>query len=175
MDNSRASWAEIDLRAIATNIEAIKQLLAPETRLMAVVKANAYGHGMIRVAQACVAAGAAYLGVATLEEALALRAANIRIPILVLGFISADYAALAVSNHIDVSIFNLASAQAYSRAASSANPARLHIKMDTGMARIGFQEDEEALAIMKEINGEGGIHQTGGNATRLIKKSLGNH
>ncbi len=76
MDNSRASWAEIDLGAIRTNIEAIKQLLNPQTMLMTIVKADAYGHGMIRVAQTCVAAGVAYLGVATLEEALALRAAT---------------------------------------------------------------------------------------------------
>lgn len=152
MDNSRASWAEIDLGAIGTNIEAIKQLLKPETMLMAIVKADAYGHGMIRVAQACVAAGVTYLGVATLEEALALRTANIQIPILVLGYISADYARMAVDNHIDVTVFNLESAQVYSRAATPANPARLHIKMDTGMARIGLQADEAAAEIIKEIN-----------------------
>lgn len=152
MDNSRASWAEIDLGAITTNIAAIKQMLKPETMLMTIVKADAYGHGMIRVAQACVAAGADYLGVATLEEALALRSANMQIPILVLGYISADYAAMAVNNNIDVTVFNLESARIYSRAANPDNPAGLHIKMDTGMARIGLPADEAAVDIVKEIN-----------------------
>lgn len=152
MDNSRASWAEIDLGAIRRNIKAIRKLLDSQTMLMTVVKANAYGHGMVKVAQACVAEGAAYLGVATLEEALDLRANNIRIPIQVLGFISADYAELAVSNHIDVSIFDLENAKAYSRVASPANPARLHIKIDTGMGRIGFQDKEDAAAIIAEIS-----------------------
>lgn len=152
MDNSRASWAEIDLGAIRTNIKAIKQLLKPETMLMTIVKADAYGHGMIRVAQACIEAGASCLGVATLEEALTLRSANISIPILVLGHISADCAETAVRNHIDVTVFNLESAKFYSRAANPANPANLHIKLDTGMARIGLQSDEAAAAIIQEIN-----------------------
>ncbi len=151
MDNSQASWAEIDLKAIQSNITAITRLLSPGTILMSVVKADAYGHGMIRVAQACIEAGAGYLGVATLEEALALRAEHIQVPILVFGYIPIDQAEVVVRNQIDATIYNIEAAQSYSRAASAANPARLHIKLDTGMSRIGFQADEISLQIVKSI------------------------
>lgn len=151
MDNTLTSWAEIDLRAIRNNIAAIKRLLNPSTMMMSVVKANAYGHGMIRVARTCIEAGAAYLGVATLEEALALRAEHIMVPILVLGYIPLEQAELAVKNHIDATVYNMETAQTYSRLASSDYPARLHIKLDTGMGRIGFQADEAALRMVKEI------------------------
>lgn len=80
------SWAEIDLGAIRSNIGAIKSLLRPQTGLMAVVKANAYGHGMLEVSKLCIEAGAAYLAVANPEEALTLREGGIGAPILVLGW-----------------------------------------------------------------------------------------
>ncbi|CFX90038.1 Alanine racemase [Syntrophomonas zehnderi OL-4] len=152
MDNPLTSWAEIDLRAIRENIAAIKRLLDPAVKIMSVVKANAYGHGMIRVAQTCIEEGATYLGVATLEEALALRAEHITAPILVLGYIPLSQAEIAVQNHIDVTVYNLEAAQTYARVANSKNPARLHIKIDTGMGRIGFQADEAALQTVMEIN-----------------------
>ncbi|HEX3011772.1 MAG TPA: alanine racemase [Syntrophomonadaceae bacterium] len=152
MDNSQASWAEIDLGAIQKNIASIKGLLAPSTMLMAVVKANAYGHGMIRVAQSCIEAGAAYLGVASLEEALALRAEHIKVPILVFGYIPRAQAEAVVNNQVEAAVYNLEAALAYSQAASQDNPALLHIKLDTGMGRIGFQTDEAALDIVKEIS-----------------------
>lgn len=119
---------------------------------MLVVKANAYGHGMIRVAQVCAEAGAAYLGVASLEEALELRAADSRTPILVLGYILPEYAELAVRNHIDVSVYHLEGARVYSQAADPDHPARLHIKLDTGMGRIGFKNDAEAVTMIQEMD-----------------------
>lgn len=152
MDNPLTSWAEIDLRAIRANIAAIRRLLDPAVNMMTIVKANAYGHGMIKVAQTCIEAGAAYLGVATLEEALALRTEHITAPILVLGYIPLSQAEIAVQNHIDVTVYNLEAAQAYAEAASSKTPARLHIKIDTGMGRIGFLPDEAALQTVMEIN-----------------------
>ena len=79
------SWAEIDLRAIRSNLAGIKSLLAPSTRLMAVVKANAYGHGMLEVARVCLAEGATYLGVANPHEALTLREAGHQSPDLGAG------------------------------------------------------------------------------------------
>ncbi|HZK86925.1 MAG TPA: alanine racemase, partial [Syntrophomonas sp.] len=126
------------------NIAGIRNLLQPETMMMAVVKANAYGHGMLRVAQTCLESGANYLAVANLTEALVLRQEKIMAPILVLGVVPEEQADLLLSQHIDVSVVNLESAQVYSRAASPADPARLHIKLDTGMGRIGFQADDEA-------------------------------
>jgi alanine racemase len=151
MDNRCTSWAEIDLGALKRNIAGIRNLLQPETMMMAVVKANAYGHGMLRVAQTCLENGANYLAVANLAEALVLRNENIIAPILILGIVPEEQAELMVNQHIDASVVNLESAQVYSRAASPAHPARLHIKLDTGMGRIGFQADDEAVATIKAI------------------------
>jgi len=88
VDPRSRAWVEIDLGAITANIEQIRQQLTPTTEIMAIVKADAYGHGAEQVAKTAIAAGAAWLGVATLEEGLALRAAGIDAPILVLGMVS---------------------------------------------------------------------------------------
>lgn len=152
MDNTLTSWAEIDLGALRKNIAAIRHLLNPETMLMSVVKANAYGHGMVKVAQTCIEEGAAYLGVANLEEALELRAEHLTVPILVLGYIPLQQAELVISHQIDATIYSWEAARVYSSLASPDNPARLHIKLDTGMSRIGFQPDEYSLQIVKEIS-----------------------
>ncbi len=151
MDNSYSSWAEIDLRAIQNNVAAIKSLLDPHTMLMSVVKANAYGHGMIQVARSCIDAGAAYLGVATLEEALALRAEHIKVPILVFGYVPLQRAELLVSHQIEAAVYNIEAAQAFSQAASPSNPAQVHIKLDTGMGRIGFQAEPASLPMIAAI------------------------
>ena len=136
------SWAEIDLRAIRSNVAGIKRLLTPTTRLMAVVKANAYGHGMLEVARVCLEEGATYLGVASPREALTLRENDITAQILVLGYIPEDCADLMVENRIDTTVFDLDTALALSKAAVSLDKeARVHLKIDTGMGRIGFKPD----------------------------------
>jgi alanine racemase len=158
MDNCLISWAEIDLRAIRNNITAIKNLLSPSTRLMAVVKANAYGHGMIQVAEACLQEGANYLAVATPKEAVTLREAGITAPILVLGYIPEEYAGILVKNRIEAAVFNLSTAQALSRAAVEfSSEARLHLKIDTGMGRIGFRPDASSLKAIKDMGNLPGI------------------
>ncbi|MGI9953170.1 alanine racemase [Moorellaceae bacterium AZ2] len=145
---SRPVWAEVDLRAIAHNTRQLKNLLAPRTELMAVVKANAYGHGAVPVARTALASGASWLGVATLDEALELRRAGLRAPILILGYLSLEDAPVVVEEGISQTVFNLEQAQALSRAALAlGRPARLHLKIDTGMGRLGvFPRDAVDVA-----------------------------
>jgi alanine racemase len=153
MDNSMISWAEIDLRAIRSNLAGIKNLMTPRARLMAIVKANAYGHGMIEVARVCLDEGAAYLGVATPDEALALRSHGIEVDILVMGYVPESSADVMVENRIDATVFNLDTARALSEAAHRlGREAHIHLKIDTGMGRIGFKPDPEALETIKQIS-----------------------
>jgi len=158
MDNTPISWAEIDLRAIRSNLKGIKGLLASKTRLMAAVKANAYGHGMVEVAQACLQEGVSYLAVASPREALALREASINAQILVLGYMPLDYAELMVENRIEVAVFDMETVHALSKAAYELDgEARLHIKIDTGMGRIGFPPDNATIDLIGQISRFPGI------------------
>lgn len=157
MDNRRPTWAEIDLKAIKHNIGSIREAAAG-ARVMAVVKANAYGHGMLEVSRLCLEEGIDYLAVASLDEAMSLRDAGINVPILVLGYIPEEYASTIVANNIRVTIFNLSLARALSRAAVMlSKEAYLHIKIDTGMGRLGFLPDEKTLDIIGEIAALPGI------------------
>lgn len=153
---SRPVWAEVDLRAIAHNTQQLKKLLAPRTELMAIVKANAYGHGAVPVASTALANGASWLGVATLEEALELRQNGITAPILILGYLSPEDARAVVEADISQTIFALEQARALSQAAQTlGRQARLHLKIDTGMGRLGFlpQETIAAARAIAELPG----------------------
>jgi len=128
--------ARIRLEALAGNIEVLRRTVAP-AQLMAVVKADAYGHGMLPVARAATDAGADWLGVADLDEALALRAAGIRTPVLAwLHGAEPDFRT-AVEAGIDVAVSTPAQLQAAARAG-----AVVHLKVDTGLSRNGFAADE---------------------------------
>lgn len=134
----RPAWAEIDLMAIAHNVREIKSLLRKETKLCAVLKADAYGHGAIPVARAALAAGADYLAVAIVSEALELRAAGFREPVLVLGYTPPQQAVQVVESGIEQTVFSIEAARALSRAAIQlGRVAKVHIKIDTGMTRLG--------------------------------------
>jgi len=147
------SWAEIDLRAIRSNLAGIKNLITPTTRLMAIVKANAYGHGMIEVARVCLEEGATYLGVATPDEAISLRNHGITADILVMGYVPESSAEVMVENGVDAAVFNLDTALALSAVAQgSGREAHIHLKIDTGMGRIGFKPNPEDLEIIKKIS-----------------------
>lgn len=135
----RPVWAEIDLGAIAHNLRQIKKLLAPVTKLCVVVKANAYGHGAVAVANTADEAGADFLAVAVLGEALELRNAGITTPILVLGPIPSAHARLAVREDLSQTVYSYETARRCSQAARELDKkARLHIKVDTGMSRLGI-------------------------------------
>jgi len=152
MDNIRPTWAEIDLAVIQRNFTQIRNK-AGKARVMAVVKANAYGHGVREVAGVCAQNGADFFGVATLEEALELYECGFGIPILVLGYIPPAYAREVVRCGIRATVFNEELALAMSKEAGRQGiPGYIHLKMDTGMGRIGFKPGPEALETILRIN-----------------------
>src|SRR5690625_1976304 len=104
MNLYRRTWAEIDLKAIKHNVREIKGTLPADTKIFAVVKANGYGHGAVQVAKAALEAGADYLAVALLEEALELREAGIDAPILVFGYVHPKDAQVAVRNRFKLTV-----------------------------------------------------------------------
>jgi len=139
----RQTWAEIDLDALTHNVKEIKKLLKKETKFCAVVKADAYGHGAIIIAKAALAAGADTLAVSILGEAIELREAGITVPILVLGYTPPSQAPLLVAFHITQAVFSQEVAKAISQAAVAAGvTAKIHLKIDTGMSRIGINCQE---------------------------------
>ncbi|MDD2586594.1 MAG: alanine racemase [Syntrophomonadaceae bacterium] len=161
MDNRRPTWAEIDLGVIRHNICSVREAAAG-AKVMAVVKANGYGHGMLEVSRICLEEGIGYLAVASLDEAMILREAGINLPVLVLGYIPEEYADTVVENNIRTTIFNSHLAKALSRAAVKlSKEAYLHIKIDTGMGRLGFLPDEKALNMIGEIASLPGVKLEG--------------
>jgi alanine racemase len=135
----RPTWAEVDLEALRHNVRTLAGRLRPGAGLLAVVKADAYGHGAVPVARAALEAGASWLGVAVLEEGVALRRAGITARILVMGWTPAERAAEVVAADLDQAVFTLADAEALAAAArAQGRLARLHAKLDTGMGRLGW-------------------------------------
>ncbi len=143
--------ANISLDAIRDNIKKGRELLEPETRLMAVVKADAYGHGAVPVAQAIDDLVDAY-AVAIPEEGAELRQAGITKPVLVLGYTAPELAASAIRQDIMLSVFQSETAEAYGKIAKELGAtAKVHIKLDTGMSRIGYLCNEQSLADIERI------------------------
>lgn len=138
--SSRPTRAIISLDALKHNFNVVKQNTASNTHIMAVVKANAYGHGLIEVGNLFSQFGATYLGVALLEEAIILRKNNIDTPILVLGGVQFEQIIDFINLNIDFTCASLELANEISHVASLLNKnAKIHIKLDTGMGRIGVQ------------------------------------
>ncbi|MDJ0509683.1 MAG: alanine racemase [Crocosphaera sp.] len=133
------AWVEIDLGALTYNVTQIKQLLSPKTALMAVVKADAYGHGAIAVAQTVIKAGAKALAVATLGEGIELREAGITAPILILGAINTPEEIAAIAHwHLEPTLCYPEQAIMVSQTLSQyETPLSVHLKLDTGMSRLG--------------------------------------
>jgi alanine racemase len=152
MHSLRPTWAEIDLKAIAHNIKEIRSLLKTSTKFMAILKANAYGHGMLEVAHTCVKQGVDYLGVALLDEALYLRENGITTPVLILGYTPPSALDEVVEYSFRQTIFDQKTAEALSDAAvKKGRKAFVHIKVDTGMSRTGFFTDEETVKTVAHI------------------------
>jgi alanine racemase len=143
MMNQRPVWAEINLSAIAHNVRQIKSLLQKDTQLCAVVKADAYGHGAVPVARAVLEAGASQLAVAILGEGIELRQSGITAPILILGYTPPEQAPLVVMHDLTQTLFSREMTIALSHAASAAGTvAKVHVKIDTGMNRIGIPSQD---------------------------------
>ena len=131
--------AEIDLKAIAHNIKELRRITHPKARLMAVVKANGYGHGAIEVARCALQNGAAILGVARIEEGIQIRNADIEVPILIFGYTHPELAADLLEYDLTPTVYSFASAQTLSRAAAPLQKTiKIHLKVDTGMGRLGL-------------------------------------
>ncbi len=152
----RSAWVEVDLGAIARNVSALKALLQPGTMLMAVVKADGYGHGAEEVGRAALSSGADRLGVATVEEATRLRAAGILAPLQLLSEPPIAAASLVVEEALIPTVFTRATAVALSQAAERAGTSiPFHLKVDTGMNRIGVdaQDAAEFALSLQELSG----------------------
>ncbi|WP_044749288.1 alanine racemase [Bacillus alveayuensis] len=149
----RDTWVEIDLDAIEHNVKQFKAKLSKNCRFMAVVKADGYGHGAVAVAQAAIKGGADYLGVAFLDEALQLRNACITSPVLILGYTAPAYVEAAIKHDITLTFFSEEVLDSIIQQAKKlGRQAKVHLKVDTGMSRIGVQTKEEALKLAKRAS-----------------------
>ncbi|MEP7357131.1 MAG: alanine racemase [Anaerolineales bacterium] len=154
------TWLEIDLNAIRTNVRHLRHL-AGTAGLLAVVKANAYGHGAVAVSRAAAEAGAAWLGVARAGEGLELRAAGLALPILVMGYTPPAAAAEAIANDLTLTVYDLEIAAAYAAAArEQGRTARVHVKLDSGMGRLGIAA-EDGLAFVRALSALPGLSLDG--------------
>lgn len=164
MRPERPTWLEIDLGAIARNTQRVKQIAGPETQVLVSLKADAYGHGALRVARVALRNGADWLGVATVSEARPLREAGVTAPILVFGYTPPWQAREAARLDLRATVFDLDSARALAQAArEQGRIARAHVKVDTGMARLGLRaEDIPAIvAFVRELRAIPGLEVEG--------------
>lgn len=146
------SFVRVDLSAIRSNFNALKGCLEPKIKTMAIVKANAYGHGSVRVAKE-LESSADYFAVAALEEAMELRENGIKTPILILAYTSPSQYEELINNDIITTIYSLDEAKMLSEtAAKLGKKAVIHIAVDTGMGRIGFCDNEESVGIIEVIS-----------------------
>ena len=151
----RPVWAEIDHDAIKKNVQAIKKTLDDSTLFMAVVKANAYGHGIIEVAKTATSAGAKRLGVALLEEAIALRNGGITLPVQLLSEIPRNGVIDAIDFDITVSIYTESLLEEVKKEARlRGKKVKVHLKVDTGMKRAGAGSDEARSLYEQMIDDE---------------------
>ncbi|GAB3045310.1 alanine racemase [Virgibacillus ainsalahensis] len=156
----RDTWVEVDLNAIERNVLRMKERLSEDTKIIAVVKADGYGHGSVPVAKRALESGAEMLAVALLEEALQLRKAGIAAPILVLGYVPPRGAVVASENDITITFYHkswLEEVNTY----TFTKDLKLHMKWDTGMGRIGIRTVEELKNILHALNQNPSIYLTG--------------
>ena len=138
-ENLKRTWAEIDLDALAHNYQQARRRIGPERKYLGVVKADAYGHGAIQVSRKLETLGADYLAVSSLDEARELRSAEIRLPILILGHTPPEMVPQLIKYQITQAVSARAKAEEYSAAAAACGGTlKVHIKVDTGMSRLGF-------------------------------------
>lgn len=153
MEHYDRVWAEIDLDAIAFNIESIKKQIQEKTQIVAVIKADGYGHGAIPIAEMLENDSRVWgYAVATAEEAMTLRQSGMKKPILILAYTFPSAYEELIQNEIRMTVFTLEMAQALSKeSVKQGKCCKIHIKMDTGMTRIGMQPDSDSIALIKQI------------------------
>ncbi|MDX2141586.1 MAG: alanine racemase [Chloroflexota bacterium] len=148
----RPTWVDIDIDAIAHNARRLKQIVGERVALMAVVKADGYGHGAVAVARTALANGASHIAVANLEEATILREAGIRAPILVLSYVEPSAVGHAIAHNCTLTVYDAGLATAYDATARAVGKRlRVHVKLDTGMGRLGLLPDE-GRALLQQLH-----------------------
>lgn len=150
----RRTWAEIDLDALAWDFSQIRKAANPKAKVCCVIKADAYGHGAVRMAKELEALGADWFAVSNLEEALQLRLSKIEAPVLILGYTPAEEAAALSRHNISQCVYSTEYGEALSHCAREAGcELKIHIKVDTGMSRLGFcfQDIEQDRGTVEEI------------------------
>jgi alanine racemase len=157
----RSVWAEIDLDAVKFNIQNIRSLVNNK-EIIAVVKADAYGHGAIDIVPTLLENGASKLAVAMISEAMELRNNNIDAPIIILGYTPLEYGDLLINNEIEQTVYDLEYAKKLSEIAQRiGKKAKIHIAVDTGMGRIGFLPSHESIDKICSISKLKGIDLAG--------------
>lgn len=155
-------WAEVDLSAVAHNVREIRRVVGSSIRVMAIVKADAYGHGAGEVSKTALAGGADWLGVARLAEGIALRKAGLDAPILVLGHTPPEQAAEVAHYELAQTVYTCEMASDLAAAAErEGRKVRVHVKIDTGMGRIGWVADSPAIPEILSIAGLPGLEIEG--------------
>ena len=148
-------WVEVDLKAIAHNIRELRRITNPKARFMAIVKANAYGHGIIEVARQSLENGAEALGVAHIEEGIQLRKAGIDVPVLIFGYTSPVHAKKLIEFDLTQTVYSYETSRALSEAvAAYGKKIKVHIKVDTGMGRLGLLREitDSAVSEVESIS-----------------------
>lgn len=155
-------YAKINLSNIKKNIGNVAEKFGKNVAIMGIVKANAYGHGAVEVSKAMLEGGASVLGVAAIDEAIELRNAGINAPILILGQIFSQDFETAIINNITCTVADIDTAKGLSAEACRLNrKADVHIKIDTGMGRLGFMPDETGFEFVKSLFSLEGLNITG--------------
>jgi alanine racemase len=160
----RPTWVEIDLNAIANNTRHVRALVGPNVRILVSLKADAYGHGALKVARTALLNGAHMLGVATVTESIPLREGGISAPILVFGYIPRWQMREAVRLGVTATIYSSEMAQEFAHAAREQEKTiKVHIKVDTGMARLGIRSEhiDDILALVREVRELPGLELEG--------------
>ena len=154
--------AEINLDAIAHNVKVIKSGLEEKTKVLAIVKADGYGHGALEVSKVALYNGADWLGIATCDEGIDLRRNNIHVPILILGYTVENQMEKVIKYDLTQTVFSYEVADALSKAAVKMNKTALvHIKIDTGMGRIGFLPTDKNIEEIEKIFNLPNLNVTG--------------
>ena len=149
----KRTWAQIDLDAAAHNFKEIRRYVGDRSMVCCVIKADAYGHGAVRMAEEYEALGADWLALSNIEEALQVRRAGIKLPLLVLGYTPAEAANVLAENDIAQCAYSAEYCAALSEnAVKSGVEVKIHVKVDTGMSRLGFyfqdiERDKEAVSL----------------------------
>lgn len=153
LEEIRPTWLEIDLDRLKYNMKSVRDYVDRDVKILAVVKANSYGHGAVECAPVFLENGADMLGVATLVEAIELRRAEIDAPILILGYTQDSELHKVIEYDITPMVFTYEQARILSEEARKMNKTcKLHIKIDTGMSRLGFSINEENIEIIRGIS-----------------------